>query len=430
MELSRETMKRIGALILFAAVVLSAIIHMDAVIQFIGFVLGVLSPFLIGSAIAFVLNLPMKYIETHLLKEERIRGQKLKSMRRPISLILTILIVIGLFSLVILVVVPELVNTFSMMVEDVNRFIPTAQNWILMLFRDNADVQNWLNAHPLDVSTLLQKLVEFLQNGAGDFLSGTISQVAGVITGVVDFVLGFVFACYILVQKERLAAQARRLGQAVFSERHYERAEEICSLFYKSFSSFIAGQCMDAAILGVMFVVGMTIFRLPYALLIGVVIAFTAIIPVLGAFIGCVVGIVLILTVSPIQAVVFVILFLVLQQLEEHFVYPHVVGNSVGLPAIWVMAAVIIGGGLMGVIGMLVFIPLVSVLYHLLRNWMYRRLEEKQRMKEGSEFPEERRRDSYYGMENRGFLRRRKKNAGNRPAAEEEISTEETEKED
>ena len=286
---------------------MTAVIHIDAVVQFIAFVLGVLSPFLIG-----------------------------------------------LFSLVILVVVPELVNTFTLMVENINEFIPTMKEWILVIFKDNTDVQKWLNAHPLDVNTLLQKLVEFLQNGAGDFLSGTISQVAGVITGVVDFAMGFVFACYILAQKERLADQVRRLGQAVFSEHQYIRAEEICALFYKNFSSFIAGQCMDAAILGVMFVVGMTIFRLPYALLIGVVIGFTALIPVLGAFIGCVVGIVLILTVNPIQAVVFVI-----------------------LPAIWVMAAVIVGGGLMGIIGMLIFIPLVSVLYNLLRSWTYRRLEEK-----------------------------------------------------
>ena len=252
---------------------MTAVIHIDAVVQFIAFVLGVLSPFLIG-----------------------------------------------LFSLVILVVVPELVNTFTLMVENINEFIPTMKEWILVIFKDNTDVQKWLNAHPLDVNTLLQKLVEFLQNGAGDFLSGTISQVAGVITGVVDFAMGFVFACYILAQKERLADQVRRLGQAVFSEHQYIRAEEICALFYKNFSSFIAGQCMDAAILGVMFVVGMTIFRLPYALLIGVVIGFTALIPVLGAFIGCVVGIVLILTVNPIQAVVFVILFLVLQQLEEQCV--------------------------------------------------------------------------------------------------------------
>ena len=377
MELSKETMKRIGTLILFAAAVLTAVIHIDAVVQFIAFVLGVLSPFLIGSAIAFVLNLPMKFIETKLLGDNRIKSRKMRAARRPISLILTLLLVIGLFSLVILVVVPELVNTFTLMVENINEFIPTMKEWILVIFKDNTDVQKWLNAHPLDVNTLLQKLVEFLQNGAGDFLSGTISQVAGVITGVVDFAMGFVFACYILAQKERLADQVRRLGQAVFSERQYIRAEEICALFYKNFSSFIAGQCMDAAILGVMFVVGMTIFRLPYALLIGVVIGFTALIPVLGAFIGCVVGIVLILTVNPIQAVVFVILFLVLQQLEEQFVYLHIVGNSVGLPAIWVMVAVIVGGGLMGIIGMLIFIPLVSVLYNLLRSWTYRRMEEK-----------------------------------------------------
>ena len=352
-------------------------IHIDAVVQFIAFVLCVLSPFLIGSAIAFVLNLPMQFIETKLLGDNRIKSRKMRAARRPIRLILTLLLVIGLFSLVILVVVPELVNTFTLMVENINEFIPTMKEWILVIFKDNTDVQKWLNAHPLDVNTLLQKLVEFLQNGAGDFLSGTISQVAGVITGVVDFAMGFVFACYILAQKERLAEQVRRLGQAIFSECQYIRAEEICALFYKNFSSFIAGQCMDAAILGVMFVVGMTIFRLPYALLIGVVIGFTALIPVLGAFIGCVVGIVLILTVNPIQAVVFVILFLVLQQLEEQFVYPHIVGNSVGLPAIWVMAAVIVGGGLMGIIGMLIFIPLVSVLYNLLRSWTYRRLEEK-----------------------------------------------------
>lgn len=224
MELSKETMKRIGTLILFAAVVLTAVIHIDAVVQFIAFVLGVLSPFLIGSAIAFVLNLPMKFIETKLLGDDRIKSRKMQAARRPISLILTLFLVIGLFSLVILVVVPELVNTFTLMVENINEFIPTMKEWILVIFKDNTDVQKWLNAHPLDVSTLLQKLVEFLQNGAGDFLSGTISQVAGVITGVVDFAMGFVFACYILAQKERLAEQVRRLGQAVFSERQYIRA--------------------------------------------------------------------------------------------------------------------------------------------------------------------------------------------------------------
>ena len=164
MELSKETMKRIGTLILFAAAVLTAVIHIDAVVQFIAFVLGVLSPFLIGSAIAFVLNLPMKFIETKLLGDNRIKSRKMRAARRPISLILTLLLVIGLFSLVILVVVPELVNTFTLMVENINEFIPTMKEWILVIFKDNTVVQKWLNAHPLDVNTLLQKLVEFLQS--------------------------------------------------------------------------------------------------------------------------------------------------------------------------------------------------------------------------------------------------------------------------
>lgn len=261
-------------------------------------------------------------------------------------------------------------------------FIPRAQNYLEILFQDNQKISQWLTEHPFNWDMVVKYVTDFLQNGVSNVLSGTISTVVSVISGVVNFFVGFVFACYILLQKEKLERQSKQLLKAVLPERRYQDTMYVFHLCHKTFSGFITGQCMDAAILGLMFVFSMTLFRLPYAFLMGVLIAFTALIPVFGAFIGCVVGILLILMVNPIQALVFLILFLVLQQLEEHFVYPHVVGSSVGLPSIWVMVAVVIGGSLLGVLGMLVFIPIASVLYTLLRRWVGLRLKKKEKRKE------------------------------------------------
>ena len=196
-------------------------------------------------------------------------------------------------------------------------------------------------------------------------------------SGVTTFVIAFVFACYILLQKERLNIQIRKIMYAYMKKDLVKKVLDVCSLTYKTFSSFLTGQCVEAVILGTMFVIAMSVFRLPYALLVGVLIAFTALIPIFGAFIGCFVGAFLILMVAPMKALMFVIMFLVLQQIEGNLIYPKVVGSSVGLPSIWVLAAVSIGGSLMGVVGMLVFIPVVSVLYTLLRNNVYGRLANK-----------------------------------------------------
>ena len=171
--------------------------------------------------------------------------------------------------------------------------------------------------------------------------------------------------------------QARMLLRALLPQKHADRVLYIFSLSYRTFTNFITGQCLEAMILGTMFFVVMSILRFPYALLVGILVAVTALIPIFGAFIGCAIGAFLILVVNPMQALAFVALFLVLQQVEGNLIYPHVVGNSVGLPSIWVLVAVTVGGNLMGLVGMLIFIPLVSVLYTLLREWVYRRLREK-----------------------------------------------------
>ena len=219
--------------------------------------------------------------------------------------------------------------------------------------------------------------MSFLKNGAGSFLGGTVEAAMSIISGVSTFFIAFVFSCYVLLQKERLNIQVRKLMYAFLPQDWTNIFIALGSVTHRTFSNFLTGQCVEAVVIGVMFFVVMSIFDFPYAMLISVLIAFTALIPVFGAFIGCGVGTVLILLVNPMKGLIFVVMFLVLQQIEGNFIYPHVVGNSVGLPSIWVLAAVSVGGSLMGVVGMLIFIPIVSVMYTLLRGIVNRRLKEK-----------------------------------------------------
>ncbi len=225
--------------------------------------------------------------------------------------------------------------------------------------------------------SMMKKLIGFITTGAGTVLSSTVTAAVSIASGLASFSIAFIFSVYLLLQKEALARQAKKLLYAYFPEIRVNTWIRVLRMTEQTFSKFLAGQCTEAVILGLMFFVSMAFLRLPYALLIGVLIAFTALIPVFGAFIGCAVGIFLTLTVDPLQAVWFTILFFVLQQLEGNLIYPHVVGNSVGLPSIWVLAAVSVGGSMFGIAGMLVFIPLCSVFYALLREDVNRRLKQK-----------------------------------------------------
>ena len=206
-------------------------------------------------------------------------------------------------------------------------------------------------------------------------INSTFSFAKGLISTVTNIFVGFILALYILLQKEKLRVQVEKVMKAFLHGKLYNRIQEICSLTYKTFSSFITGQCVEAVILGGIFLVVLGVLNYPYALLISVLIGFTALIPLVGAFIGCAVGAFLILMISPVKALIFIVIFLVIQQLEGNLIYPHVVGNSIGLPSIWVLVAVSLGGSLMGIMGMLLFIPLVSVLYTLFRNYVYERLK-------------------------------------------------------
>ncbi|MEG1850041.1 MAG: AI-2E family transporter, partial [Oscillospiraceae bacterium] len=232
----------------------------------------------------------------------------------------------------------------------------------------------WLSTLVIDWDKLANAALSFLQNDMGNLLGSTVGVVASVFSGIFHGAMGFVFAVYLLLQKETLCRQCRKFVYAFFPMRWADSAVRVCLLSNRVFSSFLSGQCAEAVILGSMFFLAMSVTGFPYALMIGVLVGFTALIPIFGAFIGCGIGAFLIVMVSPVRAFWFIMLFLILQQLEGNFIYPKVVGGSVGLPSMWVLLAVTIGGSAMGIIGMLVFIPLVSVLYALLREAVNQRL--------------------------------------------------------
>ena len=380
MRLDKENMRKMKELILFTIIILIALWNYNILFEWIGFAFGIIFPFLLGGGIAFVLNVPMKFLEKKIFGNRRLRDKKIaQRLARPLSLVLTIAIVIGVVVLVMFVVIPELTQTILSLGKNIQTFIPQAQRTLEELFMDNSEIRAWLDNLNLDVGKLLDSAMSFFQNGAGNVLNSTMSAIGSIVSGVATFVIAFVFACYVLLQKEKLNVQVRKVMYAFLPEKKVEWCLEVCSLAAKSFSSFLTGQCVEALILGMMFFIAMSIFNMPYSLLVGVLIAFTALIPIFGAFIGCIVGAFSILMVDPLQALIFVIMFLVLQQIEGNLIYPKVVGNSVGLPSIWVLAAVTIGGSLMGIVGMLIFIPITSVVYTLFRASVYKKLKSKHR---------------------------------------------------
>ena len=378
MNLSKEDLRKIRGLILFTIVILVVLWKYESVLAILGFLLDIIFPFLLGGAIAFILNVPMGFLERVLFGKAKGKGNKAAlKLARPVSLLLTILLVSGVIFAVMIMIIPELGNTLSSLSNSIKVFFPKLQKTIESYMKQDSEVWIWLNSMEVNWEKMMESAVSFFKSGAGVLMNSTFSAAKSIVSGVTVFVIAFVFSCYILVQKNRLGIQVEKVLYAYQPKGRVEKILRICSLTYKTFSSFLAGQCVEAVILGAMFVATMWVIRLPYALLIGVLIAFTALIPVFGAVVGCLLGAFLILMVDPMKALVFVIMFLILQQIEENLIYPRVVGSSVGLPSIWVLVAVTVGGSVMGVVGMLIFIPLVSVLYTLFRENVYKKLREK-----------------------------------------------------
>ena len=375
MHIEKKIMHRIFALI--AGTIIFAWLVLDtarATILF-GRIWELIAPFVAGAGIAFVFNVPMRAIERQL------DGIHKTGLRRTMSILLTLFCLFLIIMFVFELLIPQIRLTIVSLTEKIPAFIDrTAQN-LMVLVADNPELGSWIqkafHLESLDWSNILTSILSWLANQVSTVMGGAVNVIGNVTTGIVNAVIAIVFAIYCLGRKEILARQCRRVLYSVLSERRADEIIRVMRLTNSTFSSFISGQCLEAVILGCLFAVVMAILKMPYIPLVSVIIAVTALIPVVGAFVGCIVGAFFILVNDPLQAVSFVAMFLVLQQLENNLIYPRVVGTSIGLPGMWVLVAVTIGGEIMGVGGMLVMIPLASVLYTLAREFTYRRLAER-----------------------------------------------------
>ena len=375
MELNRKNVQKIILIVSSAILLFLAVQNLPAVMGFVGAFFRLLSPFLIGACIAFILNVPLHFFENKAFAILNKKSSKVwPKIRRPVCITITILCFLLALFFILFLLVPELVNTFGIIKNKLPPFLEQMQAWAQVNLPIAAE---YLDDIELDWNKIAESASGFLQNGATSLLNTTVSVTTSIVSGVVNFILGLIFSFYILAQKEKLATQLKRVLYAFLPEKRAESFLSVCSLSNGIFSKFITGQCTEAVILGLLCFIGMNIFRLPYSPMIATLIGFTALIPIFGAFIGIIVGAFLILMVSPIKALWFIIFIVVLQQIEGNLIYPKVVGSSVGLPGIWVLFAVTIGGSAFGIAGMLVGVPLCSVLYCLFRQAVSAQLEKK-----------------------------------------------------
>lgn len=381
LNLNRDNILKIMGLILFTVLLYAGLQNTKLFADALRYLFGLMAPFVIGGCIAFVLNVPMRFFEIKLFSRLKpAKGKRAGKAKRIFSLILTLVVVGGVIAIMLFLIVPELYQSISAIGREMSyarvripQLLDEATALLPMFESEIASIKDsFLN---VDWKAIGSMLMEFFRNG--NILSNTVSIATSVVSGFANAIIGIVFAIYILLQKENLGRQFRRLFYAFLPEKQVDRFLMVCGLTSSSFNSFLSGQCLEAFILGMMFFVSMSVFQMPYALVIAVLIGITALIPIFGAFIGCIVGAFLILIVSPIKALWFIVLFLVLQQIEGNVIYPRVVGSSVGLPSIWVLAAVTLGASLGGVLGILFAIPVFSVIYTLLRTDVRARIRER-----------------------------------------------------
>ena len=375
MRIDKSVIKKLFVLI--ACCILFAWLVLDTARATIVFrsVWNLFSPFVIGAGIAFVFNVPMRAIERQLADIRK------TGFRRMLSIVLTILCLVLIVMFVFEMLIPQIRLTVASLSQTIPVFVEGLAARLMVMMQDHPEMRSWiqetLKLESLDWSGIFTETLGFLSNQMSTVMGGAVSVIGSVTGAIINGVVSVAFAIYCLSRKEILARQGRRILYSLVSEHHADEIIRVLRLTNTTFSNFISGQCLEACILGSLFAVSMAIFKMPYISLVSVVIAVTALIPVVGAFVGCILGAFFILVNNPLQALTFVIMFLVIQQLENNLIYPRVVGTSIGLPGMWVLVAVTVGGDLMGVGGMLLMIPVTSVIYALLREFTDKRLAER-----------------------------------------------------
>lgn len=376
-ELDKKNVKKIILIVAFGVILYWTLQNLETVGDAIGFVIQLIFPFILGLALAFLLNIIVNLIENKILVFKK-QGKFMTKIKRPLSITLSVILLLAIMCFILFLVVPELINTFSIFAQNIPTVGEHIKQWAQQMTVDYPKISEQIKNINIDWNTVNQNLLKYAQSGVSTILTTSINFIVATISGVVNFVIGFIFAIYILLQKEKLIRQAKKLLYAYLPNKRAHKIIHTANLANKTFNNFMTGQLTEAFILGFLCFIGMLILRIPYALTISVLIGFTALIPLVGAFLGAGIGVILIVVSSPIKAVVFVIFIIVLQQIEGNLIYPKVVGNSVGLSGMWVMVAITIGGSTMGLMGMVICVPIASVIYTVMSERVNIRLRKKQ----------------------------------------------------
>ena len=379
MNFEKENVKKIMGIITFALVLYFVLQNMGIIFGAIGSVLGILAPFLFGAGFAFVLNIPMRYFEKKFFKPKKLKNGKIKQnkLKRPISILLAFVSIVLIIGFVIKLVIPQFVDVIAMFIREIPILAYELKDWAIEMTEQYPDISNQIRGIELNWDAIINEGITHVTNLASGLVTSSIGFIASLVGGIFDAIVSIIFAIYILMSKEKLAEQGKKILLAYLPEKKADYLLEIGALSNHTFCNFITGQCTEAVILGVLCFLGMLILKLPFAATISVVVGVTALIPIVGCFIGFIVGAILIVSISPIQAVIFIVFLLILQQVETNVIYPKVVGNSVGLPGMWVLVAVVLGGSLGGMLGLLLGLPTISVLYTIFKNDVNEKLEKK-----------------------------------------------------
>ena len=412
MKLDKENTKQIIKIVVIAIVLLVALLNIEPVWNVCKTFLSILSPFICGLAIAFILNIFMRFYEEKLFKTKKKRKNNSKEItqseknnqsnnimtkasnnvinktnlekenkqnkdnkngKRVVSIALSIITIVAVVTIIMLLIIPQFVEIIKNLIINMPTYLESLKDWAIDLTQRVPEINNFIQNIQIDTEALKNGLM----NISKGVLDVTINQVSGLVSGIVNFFIAIVFAVYILANKEGLKVQAKEFIYARIPEERADYILKVSRLARDSFRSFLTGQAKEAVILGVLCTLGMLILVIPYAGPVGALTALTAFIPIVGAFIGGFVGAVLIVAIDPIKALIFIIFIIVLQQIEGNLIYPHVVGKNIGLPSIWVLVAITIGGSLFGIMGMVIGLPILSIIYAIVTENTNKKLQEK-----------------------------------------------------
>jgi len=352
-----------------------AIFYWEHISGFITGAIGASGPLVVGAVIAYLVNILMSFYEKHYFPKST--NKFVKTSRRPFCLIFAFITLLGIGALIVVLIIPNLIDCIRELISALPGVLDSATDFVTTKLTDvdfiPKNVLKYLQ--DIDWASRVNQIFNWISTGMGNFVTMIVKTITSVFTGIISLIMSVVFAIYLLYSKEKLARQINSVLSHYTKESFKNRFLYVVRIFDKCFHRYIVGQCTEALILGILCTIGMAILGLPYPTMIGTLIAFTALIPIAGAYIGAGIGAFLILVQNPIDALIFLIFIVILQQFEGNVIYPKVVGTSIGLPSVWVLTAVVIGSGLFGIVGLLVGVPLTAAFYRILKDDLKKRKE-------------------------------------------------------